>query len=88
LHSLCTANGIDVIAIEFARKYLLTMVALCYGLLFKLILYVSSEQIKDEYWYAKTPHKLLTYKATFKIYVVWAGIEPATQGFSVLCSTD
>ena len=20
--------------------------------------------------------------------VVWAGIEPATQGFSVLCSTD
>ena len=21
-------------------------------------------------------------------YVVWAGIEPATQGFSVLCSTD
>ena len=23
-----------------------------------------------------------------KLSVVWAGIEPATQGFSVLCSTD
>ncbi len=22
------------------------------------------------------------------VYVVWAGIEPATQGFSVLCSTN
>ena len=22
------------------------------------------------------------------VFVVWAGIEPATQGFSVLCSTD
>ncbi len=24
----------------------------------------------------------------FLLLVVWAGIEPATQGFSVLCSTD
>jgi hypothetical protein len=23
-----------------------------------------------------------------EVFVVWAGIEPATQGFSVLCSTD
>jgi hypothetical protein len=23
-----------------------------------------------------------------KVLVVWAGIEPATQGFSVLCSTN
>jgi hypothetical protein len=25
---------------------------------------------------------------TVEVFVVWAGIEPATQGFSVLCSTD
>lgn len=36
---------------------LLAMVALCDGLLFKLVLHVSSEQIKDKYWYAKTPCK-------------------------------
>ncbi len=29
----------------------------------------------------------LIYKA-FLVEVVWAGIEPATQGFSVLCSTN
>jgi site-specific DNA recombinase len=27
-------------------------------------------------------------KVNFPASVVWAGIEPATQGFSVLCSTD
>ena len=34
-------------------------------------------------------NKKVALGATFKqLVVVWAGIEPATQGFSVLCSTD
>lgn len=32
--------------------------------------------------------QFIDYKRITKVSVVWAGIEPATQGFSVLCSTD
>ena len=28
------------------------------------------------------------YENRLSVEVVWAGIEPATQGFSILCSTD
>ena len=36
----------------------------------------------------KKPCKLLSYKAFWLSFVVPPGIEPGTQGFSVLCSTN
>jgi hypothetical protein len=36
----------------------------------------------------KKPYKLVIYMALSFYSVVWGGIEPPTQGFSVLCSTN
>jgi hypothetical protein len=43
----------------------------------------ASMQLKKE-----NPCKYLIYKGLSFFEVVWGGIEPPTQGFSVLCSTD
>ncbi len=36
----------------------------------------------------ENPCKFMIYKGLSFLEVVWGGIEPPTQGFSVLCSTD